>query len=74
MVVPKNLRPSLGPSNTPKLHALLVAAHPDDAEISLGGTILRMVDAGHAVGIVDLTRGELGSRGTIECGLIDTHE
>lgn len=46
-----------------KLDALVVAAHPDDAEISLGGTILRMVRAGRAVGIVDVTRGELGSRG-----------
>ena len=49
-----------------KLHALVVAAHPDDAEISLGGTILRLVDAGHAVGVVDLTRGEMGTRGSAE--------
>jgi bacillithiol biosynthesis deacetylase BshB1 len=47
-----------------KLDALVLAAHPDDAEISLGGTILRMVDAGRSVGIVDLTRGEMGTRGT----------
>jgi bacillithiol biosynthesis deacetylase BshB1 len=49
-----------------KLDALVVAAHPDDAEISLGGTILRMVDAGARVGVIDLTRGELGTRGTPE--------
>jgi N-acetylglucosamine malate deacetylase 1 len=54
------------PTPGPKLHALVVGAHPDDAEIFLGGTLLRMVDAGHAVGIVDLTRGELGTRGTVE--------
>jgi len=46
-----------------KLDALVVAAHPDDAEISVGGTVLRLVRAGRAVGIVDVTRGELGTRG-----------
>lgn len=47
-----------------KLDALVIAAHPDDAEISVGGTILRLVDAGKQVGVLDLTRGELGSRGS----------
>ncbi len=47
-----------------RLDALIVAAHPDDAEISLGGTILRMVEAGAKVGVCDLTRGEMGTRGT----------
>jgi len=47
-----------------KLDALVIAAHPDDAEISVGGTLLRLVDAGKKVGIVDVTRGEMGSRGT----------
>jgi bacillithiol biosynthesis deacetylase BshB1 len=46
-----------------KLDVLVVAAHPDDAEISLGGTLLRMVRAGRHVGVVDLTRGEMGTRG-----------
>jgi bacillithiol biosynthesis deacetylase BshB1 len=46
------------------LDALVVAAHPDDAEISLGGTLLRLVAAGKRVGILDLTRGEMGTRGT----------
>ena len=41
------------------LDLLVVAAHPDDAEISIGGTILATLSAGHRVGIVDLTRGEL---------------
>jgi bacillithiol biosynthesis deacetylase BshB1 len=45
---------------------LVVAAHPDDAEISVGGTLLRFVDAGRSVGIVDMTRGEMGTRGTAE--------
>lgn len=49
-----------------KLDALVLGAHPDDAEISLGGTILRMVDAGRRVGVLDLTQGEMGTRGTAE--------
>lgn len=47
-----------------KLDALVVAAHPDDAEISLGGTMLRMIAQGKKVGICDLTHGEMGTRGT----------
>lgn len=46
-----------------KLDALVLAAHPDDAEIWLGGTLLLWIRRGWKVGIVDLTRGELGSRG-----------
>lgn len=49
-----------------KLDILVLAAHPDDAEISCGGTIAKHVALGHAVGIVDFTRGELGTRGTPE--------
>jgi N-acetylglucosamine malate deacetylase 1 len=49
-----------------KLDILVLAAHPDDAEISCAGTIARHVALGHKVGIVDLTRGELGTRGTPE--------
>lgn len=48
------------------LDVLVIAAHPDDAEISAGGTILRLVDAGARVGILDITRGEMGTRGTKE--------
>ena len=47
-----------------KLDVLVIAAHPDDAEICVGGTILRLVDSGLRVGIVDATRGEMGTRGT----------
>ena len=49
---------------TAKLDCLAIAAHPDDAEISVGGTLLLMVDAGLRVGMLDLTRGEMGTRGT----------
>jgi N-acetylglucosamine malate deacetylase 1 len=43
---------------------LVVGAHPDDAEYGMGGTLLVHHRAGHTVGVVDLTRGELGSKGT----------
>lgn len=45
---------------------LVLAAHPDDAELGCGGTILRQTDAGRRVAVVDATRGEAGSRGTAE--------
>jgi len=47
-----------------KLDVLVVAAHPDDAEISVGGTMLLLARAGRKVGVVDLTRGEMGTRGS----------
>jgi len=49
-----------------KLDVLAFGAHPDDVEMSCGGTILNLVAAGKKVGIIDLTRGELGSRGSAE--------
>jgi bacillithiol biosynthesis deacetylase BshB1 len=49
-----------------KLDVLVIAAHPDDAEISVGGTMLRLSRAGKKVGVVDLTRGEMGTRGTAD--------
>lgn len=48
------------------LDILAFAAHPDDVELSCAGTLMKHIDAGMSVGIVDLTQGELGSRGTIE--------
>ena len=49
-----------------KLDILVLAAHPDDAELGCGGTIVKHSSLGHKVGIIDLTRGELGTRGTVE--------
>ena len=49
-----------------KLDLLVIAVHPDDAELGCGGTIIKHVQMGKKVGIVDLTRGELGTRGTAE--------
>ena len=49
-----------------QLDILAFGAHPDDVELSCGGTISKEVSLGKKVGIVDLTRGELGTRGTAE--------
>ena len=48
-----------------KLHILAIAAHPDDLELGCGGTLTKHARAGQAVGIVDLTEGELGTRGSV---------
>lgn len=49
-----------------KLDILVLAVHPDDAELGCAGVILKSVAEGKKVGIVDLTEGELGTRGTVE--------
>jgi bacillithiol biosynthesis deacetylase BshB1 len=49
-----------------KLDILAFGAHPDDVELGCGGTIAKEIALGKKVGIVDLTRGELGSRGSAE--------
>lgn len=49
-----------------KLDILVIAVHPDDAELGCAGVILKSVAEGKKVGIIDLTQGELGTRGTIE--------
>ena len=46
-----------------KLDVLIFAAHPDDAELSMGGTIARFTSTGMNVGVVDLTKGEMSTRG-----------
>jgi len=48
------------------LDVLAFGAHPDDVEMTAGGLLCRLVDSGLGVGIIDLTRGELGTRGTSE--------
>jgi len=49
-----------------KLDLLAIAAHPDDVELTCGGTMLKMAEAGYSTGILDLTRGEMGTRGDVE--------
>ncbi len=48
------------------LDILAIAAHRDDVEQTCGGTLLRMAERGHRTGILDLTQGEIGTRGTAE--------
>jgi bacillithiol biosynthesis deacetylase BshB1 len=50
----------------PALDILAIAAHRDDVEQTCGGTLLKMADCGHRTGILDLTQGEMGTRGTAE--------
>jgi N-acetylglucosamine malate deacetylase 1 len=49
-----------------KLDILVLAAHPDDAELGCGGTIVKQISLGNKVGVIDFTQGELGTRGTAE--------
>ena len=49
-----------------KLDILAIGVHPDDVELSCSGTLLKSIAAGKTVGLVDLTRGELGTRGNAE--------
>ena len=49
-----------------KLDLLAIAAHPDDVELTCGGTMLKMAQKGYKTGILDLTEGEMGTRGTRE--------
>lgn len=49
-----------------KLDILAFGAHPDDVELGCSGTIAKEISLGKKVGIIDLTRGELGTRGTVE--------
>jgi bacillithiol biosynthesis deacetylase BshB1 len=53
----------------PKLDILVLAAHPDDAELACSGTVAKHIAAGYSVGIVDFTQGEMGTRGTPELRL-----
>lgn len=51
------------------LDVLVFAAHPDDAELSMGGTIAKLTASGIKIGVVDLTNGELGTRGSAKTRL-----
>jgi bacillithiol biosynthesis deacetylase BshB1 len=57
-----------------ELDILIFAAHPDDAELSMGGAIAKLTAEGYKVGLVDLSRGELGTRGTPELRLKEAEE
>lgn len=54
-----------------KLDILAFGAHPDDVELACCGTLMKHISAGYKVGIVDLTQGELGSRGNAQLRLVE---
>jgi len=56
-----------------KLDILAIGVHPDDVELSCSGTILKHIALGKKVGILDLTRGELGTRGNAELRTIEAN-
>ncbi len=58
----------------PKLRLLAIAVHPDDIELGCSGILLKHARAGEATGILDLTRGELGTRGTPEIRLQEAQD
>ncbi len=58
--------PALDLEHVPALDVLSIAAHPDDTEQTCGGTLLKMSEMGYLTGALDLTAGDMGSRGTPE--------
>ncbi|SMD45029.1 bacillithiol biosynthesis deacetylase BshB1 [Aquiflexum balticum DSM 16537] len=56
-----------------KLDILVIAAHPDDAELACSGTIASHIQKGYKVGILDLTQGEMGTRGTPELRILESN-
>src|SRR5438270_396713 len=63
---PKRPGALFGGKKEMSLDILAIAAHRDDVEQTCGGTLLKMAAAGHRTGILDLTQGEMGTRGTAE--------
>src|SRR5690349_24565164 len=67
-----NDRPIAGPRDNPispsaaNVDVLALAAHRDDVEQTCGGTLFKMAERGYRTGILDLTQGEMGTRGTAE--------
>jgi bacillithiol biosynthesis deacetylase BshB1 len=57
-----------------KLDVIFFATHPDDAELCCGGTIAKLVKNGKKTGIIDLTRGELSTRGNLKTRILETEK
>ncbi len=57
-----------------KVDILAVGVHPDDVELACSGTLLKHIEQGKTVGLLDLTRGELGTRGTAETRDVEAAE
>src|SRR6266480_2200805 len=54
------------------LDVLAIAAHPDDVEQTCGGTLIKMAEAGYRTGVLDLTAGDMGTRGTPEQRIVES--
>jgi N-acetylglucosamine malate deacetylase 1 len=54
------------------LDLLAIAAHPDDVEQTCGGTLIKMAEAGYRTGVLDLTAGDMGTRGTPEQRIVES--
>lgn len=59
---------------TPVLDVLAIAAHPDDVEQTCGGTLIKMAEKGYRTGVLDLTAGDMGTRGSPEIRLKEAEE
>ncbi|MBI5788101.1 MAG: bacillithiol biosynthesis deacetylase BshB1 [Candidatus Schekmanbacteria bacterium] len=57
-----------------KIDFLVIGAHPDDAEIGAGGLLLKMKHKGYRTGIIDLTKGEMGTRGNVEMRMKESED
>ena len=66
--------PNIDLSNVPALDVLAIAAHPDDIEQTCGGTLLKMAEAGYLTGALDLTAGDMGTRGTPDLRVEESHK
>lgn len=58
----------------PPIDILAIAAHPDDVEQTCGGTLIRMAEMGYRTGVLDLTAGDMGTRGTPEIRIEESHQ
>ena len=56
------------------LDVLAIAAHPDDVEQTCGGTLIRMAEKGYRTGVLDLTAGDMGTRGTPAQRIVESEE
>jgi len=57
-----------------KVDILAIAAHPDDVEQTCGGTLIKMAEKGYRTGVLDLTAGDMGTRGTPDERVAEAHE
>ena len=64
------------PADTPppSLDILAIAAHPDDVDQTCGGTLMLMAEKGYRTGVLDLTAGDMGTRGTPEQRIAESEE